>query len=183
MNGPEHMSFSLASRREMRHIDNEMTPNPYEPPRPYSPEQNPQAYYPQSAVVTTVDRTPFVLAAVGAWLAGAYWAALTLLILVGASSGNGSMTSVIMPFILIFLYAARGFNLFKGDPKAAQTILWLHGFGIFAAISQMASGGGIIVALQSVKILIHVFGGVTALLALRAVKEAIARQAASTRGL
>jgi hypothetical protein len=137
--------------------------NPYDAPRADGPP-----WQAQGAMSATTNRGPFILAAVGAWLASAYWAALTLLIGLGAAIGTTSPAQIVLPCVLIVLYAVRGLQLFKGDPNAARRILWLHGIGGLAAIVYMASGGGFIVALQGVKLLIHVFGGITAYLALRA---------------
>jgi hypothetical protein len=136
--------------------------NPYTPPAPPPPG-------PAYPGATPVNRTPFILAAVGAGLASAYWAALTLLIGLGAALGSGSTAQIIVPCILVVLYALRGWQIFKGDANAARRILWLHGVGGVVAIMQMASGSGILVALQSVKVIIHIFGGVTAYLAQRSV--------------
>lgn len=47
---------------------------------------------------------------------------------------------------------------------AARRILWLHGFGAVSALLQIASGGVVLFVLQGIKILIHIFGGVTAYL-------------------
>jgi hypothetical protein len=129
--------------------------NPYTPPG-----------YPQ-ATVASPTRTPFLLAAVGAWLAAAYWAALTLLIGVGAVMGSLSGVQIILPVVLVVLYVLRGTQLFKGDPNAARRILWLHGVGGVVAIVQVISGGGLFAILQGIKVAIHVFGGVTAYLAQR----------------
>jgi hypothetical protein len=151
-----------------------MTPNPYQPPQ-----------QPMRAAAPGVDvgaapagnRTLFVLAAVGAGLASLYWATLTLLIGLGVAIGSGSPVQIILPFVLIVLYAVRGYQLFQGDPLAARRILWLHGIGGLAAFAQMASAGGFWGALQGVKIVIHVFGGVMAFLALRSVTASPRRPA------
>jgi hypothetical protein len=111
------------------------------------------------------SRTLFVLAAAGAFLASAYWAALTLLIGAAAAAGGVSMTQVVLPIVLIALYAVRGFQILKGDVGAARRILWLHGIGALAALVQMANGGALLIALQAIKILIHIFGGTTAFMA------------------
>jgi hypothetical protein len=140
--------------------------NPYQPPEP--PRAAPA--YP-SAGAASANRTPFVLAAVGAGLASAYWAALTLLIGLGAALGSGSAAQVIVPCILVVLYAVRGWQIFKGDANAAKRILWLHGVGGVVAIMQMVSGSGVLVALQGVKVLIHVFGGITAIAASRTARS------------
>jgi len=126
-----------------------------------------------------MNRTPFILAGVGALLASVYWAGLTLLIGVGVASGSVSSMQVILPIVLIVLYALRGFQLFKGDPTAARRILWLHGVGGVMAVIQIASGSTLLVVLQSIKLLIHIFGGVTALLAQR---EFTRSQQAGLRG-
>ena len=138
-----------------------MNPNPYQPPGDYRPA---------GAGVATVNRTPFVLAAVGAWLAGAYWAAITLLLTFGVATGSVSAAQIILPCILIALYAMRGYQLFQGDPAAARRILWLHGVGGVAAIVYMMSGGAGVVVLNGIKVLIHIFGGITAVMAQRAFK-------------
>jgi hypothetical protein len=132
-----------------------MSPNPYNPP---------QAAYGVAEI--SANRTPFLLAAAGAWLASAYWAVLTLLIALRVTAGAGSATSLVLPFILIGLYAVRGYQLYKGDRRAAARILWLHGVGAVVAVFQAMSG--MLVVMQVIKVAIHVFGGVTALLALRA---------------
>jgi hypothetical protein len=146
-----------------------MNRNPYQAPQPPQ-APGPPGYPPGAAAV---NRTPFVLAAVGAGLASVYWAALTLLIGLGVALGSGSVTQVIVPGILIVLYAMRGWQIFKGDPNAARRILWLHGVGGVVAIMQMMQGSGLLVALQGVKVVIHVFGGVTAYLAQRAYADAV----------
>jgi hypothetical protein len=141
-----------------------MSQNPYQPPQPGRDVP--------VAVAAPVERGPFVLAAVGAWLASAYWAALTLLLGVGIAVGSVSGVQVILPCVLIALYAWRGVQLFRGDPAAARRLMWLHGFGGVAALMQIASGGGgFIVVLQGLKIAIHVFGGVTSYMALRAAQR------------
>jgi hypothetical protein len=137
--------------------------NPYQ-----APSGSGAPWQPQQAMPGSASRAPFILAAVGAWLASAYWAGLTLLVGVGAAFGNASPAQIVLPCVLIVLYALRGFQLSKGNPYAARRILWLHAIGGFAAIVYMASGAGFIVALQAVKLLIHIFGGVTAFLAVRA---------------
>ena len=137
-----------------------MNPNPYQPPN----AQGPLPYAPGGP---PPDRTMFVLAAVGAGLASAYWAGLTLLIGLGAAYGSVSGFQAILPIVLIVLYAVRGVQIFKGDPAAARRILWLHGIGAISAVIQIGSGGGLFVVLQGIKILIHIFGGVTAYLAQR----------------
>ncbi|AKU97603.1 hypothetical protein AKJ09_04267 [Labilithrix luteola] len=136
-----------------------MSPNPYQAPVPRDPYGAPAA---------PVNRTPVILAAVGAGLASLYWAGLTLLIGLAAASGAGSTFQVILPCVLIGLYALRGFQLVKGDPLAAKRLLWLHGMGGAMAVLQIANGGAFLVVLQSIKLVIHVFGAVTAHFAQRA---------------
>lgn len=131
--------------------------NPYQPPGP------PPGY----ARARPVSRTPFVLAGVGAFLASAYWALLTLLIGLASATGSASSMNLILPIVLIALYAWRGINVIKGDPASARSLLWLHGIGGFFAMTQLTHGGGIFVVLQGLKVLIHVFGGITAFLAHR----------------
>lgn len=145
-----------------------MNPNPYEAPGPDAADS------PRAAQVAS-ERLLFLLAAGGAILASLYWAALTLLIGLAAAFGSLSPAQLVLPCVLIALYAYRGFQLFKGDPNAAKRILWLHGAGGVVAIFQMAAGGGmLLLALQGTKVAIHIFGAVTAYLALRASQRAIA---------
>ncbi len=122
-----------------------------------------------------LDRTFPILGAVGAWLASGYWAVLTLLIGIGAASGAGSGMQVIIPCVLIGLYAWRGIQLFKGDPTAAKSLLWLHGMGAVMAVFQIFSGNVIVIVLYVMKMLVHVFGAVMAYLAQRAITEHMLR--------
>gem|GEM_PF-6072742 len=127
--------------------------NPYEPPGLYEPPQQP------------TSKTPFILAAIGAFAASLYWAGLTLLI--GLSEASG--VQMVMPFVLVGLYAFRGFQVYSGDPAAAQRLLWLHGIGAAMTVFQMTQGGdGVVMLLQGIKVGIHLFGGGTAYFALKA---------------
>jgi hypothetical protein len=141
--------------------------NPYQPPG-FDP-------WTDVAKAPAVDRTPFLLAAVGAGLASAYWAGLTLLIGVSAAARGTSGFQVVLPLVLIVLYAMRGMQVWKGDPSAARRLLWLHGVGGIYAIVQMAAGGPILMALNVIKAAIHVFGGVSAYLAQGAASRQRAR--------
>jgi hypothetical protein len=107
-----------------------------------------------------------MLAGLGAGLASLYWAGMTLLILVGTLAGSTSVVQLILPVVLIGLYAARAFQMLRGDVGAARSIVFLHAFGGLMAVLSMA-GGGIVMVLQGIKLLIHIFGGVTAFLASR----------------
>lgn len=69
---------------------------------------------------------------------------------------------IILPSLLIALYVMRGVQVFKGDPAAATGLLWLHGIGAVMTLVQLSSGAGPVFVLNVIKILIHVFGGVTA---------------------
>jgi hypothetical protein len=142
-----------------------MSPNPYQPPSEAT--ANPQI------ATMAGDRNLFILAGVGALLASAYWAALTLLIGVASAVGNVNPAQVILPVVLIVLYALRGFQLFKGNPAAAKRILWLHGVGGVVAVTQIMSGGSLVMVLNAVKVAIHIFGGVAAYLALRSYNRAM----------
>ncbi len=130
-----------------------MNQNPYESPA--------------HGYVTNDRSALYVLAGIGSALASLYWGALTLLIAFGVATGSVSGAQLILPAILIALYAMRAFQIFKGDPNAARRVLWLHGVGGVMAIVQMASGGPIFIVLQGIKVVIHVFGGITAYLAQR----------------
>lgn len=126
---------------------------------------------PQASVATQEQgsrRTLYMLAAIGAFLASVYWAGLTLLLALGVASGSVSGMQVILPVVLIVLYAFRGVQLWKGEPAAAQRILALHVVGGILAIVQMAGGNEIVMILHGIKLAIHLFGGVTAHLARRA---------------
>jgi hypothetical protein len=146
-----------------------MNGNPYEPPRPPGALSN--VPYPQ-APAPTVNRTPFVLAAVGAWCASGYWALMTLFVGIGVMNGSSSGVGLLLPVILIALYATRGVQIFKGDPAAVRRILWLHGIGALAALSQAAQSQGILAALQGLKVVINVGGLAAAFWALRSLRRA-----------
>ncbi len=120
-----------------------------------------------STLSTPVSRTPFLLAAIGAGSASLYWLGLTALLAFGAAVGSVSAAQVILPCVLIGMYAWRAIQISKGDPDAARKVLWLHGLGGITAIIQIASGGAFMFVLQGIKLGIHVFGGVTAYLASR----------------
>jgi hypothetical protein len=108
-----------------------------------------------------------ILAAVGAALASLYWGGMTLLLLLGAITGSTSALQLVLPALLIGLYALRAVQMLRGDVSAANRIVLLHVFGGFMAALSMISGGGLLIVLQSIKLAIHVFGGVTAFLASR----------------
>ena len=112
-------------------------------------------------------RTAFILAGIGAAFASLYWAGLTALLAFGVSAGRISGTQLILPCVLIGLYAVRSFQIFKGDPTAAKKVLWLHGVGGALALFQMFSGTPVLMVFQGIKVVIHLFGGVTAYLAQR----------------
>ncbi|MDB4993941.1 MAG: hypothetical protein JWM74_1373 [Myxococcaceae bacterium] len=143
------------------------SPNPYEAPRAHAVVDGAQAHLPASL------RAPFLLAAIGAWLASAYWAALTMLLAFGIATQGVSPMQVLFPCILIVLYAVRGYQLFKGNPAAAKRILWLHGVGVAVTLLNMvASHDSVLFVFQSIKVAINLFGGVTAYLAHRAFSHA-----------
>jgi hypothetical protein len=137
-----------------------MSPNPFEPPRAPAPTNDSPA------------RTYFVLASVGGFLAAGYWALLTALLGLGIAAGTISSTQIVLPAILIVLYIMRGAQILKGDVAATQRILWLHIVGGVVALLQMGSAGSILAVLQTIKIGIHVFGGITAFLARRVYLQA-----------
>ena len=114
-----------------------------------------------------MNRTPFILAAVGAGLTSLYWTALALLIGVAASTGSSNPLQVILPFVLIGLYAYRGYQVFQGEPAAANALLWLHGIGGVVSVMRMAGGDSIVILLYGIKIALHVFGAATAFWAMK----------------
>jgi hypothetical protein len=136
-----------------------MSPNPYQSPNDLR------------EVGAPLNRTPFILAGIGALLASVYWGVLTLLIGFAAATGAVSAFQVILPCILIALYALRGYQLFKGDPAAAKRVLWLHGLGALMAVIQISSGDTIVKVLYGIKVAIHLFGVVTAYMATKAYAE------------
>ena len=140
-----------------------MNQNPYQAPSMLvSSPQGPAA---------APNRTLFVLAGVGSLLACAYWAGMTLLLGLGMAMGTGSAFNLFFPVILIVLYAVRGLQILKGDVMATRRILWLHVVGSVAAVVQMMTGNVIMIALNAIKVCIHLFGGTTAVLATRSVND------------
>ncbi len=123
-----------------------------------------------------VSKPPFVLAAIGAALAGAYWAALTFLIGVGVAYGGTPSTQVLIPCLLIGLYAFRAWQLYKGEPAALRRIMFLQGVGAAMAIlGMLRNTSSMANVLQGVKLAIHVFGFVAGYLAKRQYDASLAR--------
>jgi hypothetical protein len=113
-----------------------------------------------------------VLAAVGAFAASAYWGLLTLLLVLATAAGGASATNVVLPVLLIGLYAWRGIQALKGDGAAVRSLLALHGIGGVLALLQLAGHtDAISLALQGLKVVIHLFGGVMAYLAHKAAQQ------------
>lgn len=128
--------------------------NPYESPTGGLPEPPSDAS----------RKTTFTLAAIGSGLAALYWAGLTVVIgLASAATDKVSPVQMILPCVLIGLYALRAFQIWKGDPNAARRVMWLHAVGGAMAVFNMVSGTPILIVLNIVKIAIHVFGGIFAL--------------------
>ena len=125
-----------------------MIPDPYKPPVPADIGE------------PTFSRRPFVLAAVASGLTSAYWSVLTLLILIGAGSADLSPVQVVLPLILIFLYAQRAMRVFNGDRSAANRLIGLHLIGGLMTVMRLAAGGFIV--LYVIKLVIHIFGALTA---------------------
>jgi hypothetical protein len=101
-------------------------------------------------------------AAIAAWLASAYWALMTALIVTGLAMGAGSGTALILPAALIALYAYRGYQVFGGDVGAANGLLVLHLVGGAVAVFQLMGADGVLMTLTGVKVAIHVVGAITA---------------------
>ncbi|MBS2032579.1 MAG: hypothetical protein JST54_32195 [Deltaproteobacteria bacterium] len=131
-----------------------MIPNPHQPPIPADLEE------------PSFNRRPFVLAAVASGLASAYWGVLTLLIVLGAGAGNMSPLNVVLPILLIFLYAQRAMRVFNGDRSAASRLIGLHLIGGLMTVMRLAAGGFLV--LYVIKLVIHIFGALTAYSASRA---------------
>jgi hypothetical protein len=108
------------------------------------------------------------LAGVGAFLAGGYWALVTLLTGVGVAAGSVSGFQIILPVVLIFLYVTRGYQIIKGNRSALRSILGLHAIGGLFAVVNALSGSPFVAVLHGIKVVIHIFGGLTAYLAWRA---------------
>jgi hypothetical protein len=120
-------------------------------------------------------RSPFVLlAAIGAGLASASWALMTVIMglaLLSPDSATSSPTMMLGPCLLIVLYAWRGIQIYQGDAGALTRILWLHGLGAVMSVVQFVTGGPLMWLLQGIKISTHIFGLVSAFLARRALFE------------
>ena len=119
------------------------------------------------------ERPSFLLAALGAWLAAGYWGVTSLLYGASVSNGKSSPVQVIMPLVLVGLYAWRGFQILKGDANAIRRIIWLHLFGGVMAILQIfLIQLPLVQIIYGVKILIHIFGAITGKLARDKLKSA-----------
>ena len=129
----------------------------------FNPYQRP-TFDPEHGGLPPGNRTAVLLAVAGAFLAAAYW---TVLILLMFASGAGSAMSplqIVLPLIVIALYAMRGVQLYRGDTRMATNLMWLHVLGgLFTAYALARPGAAY--ALHGVKLAIHVFGAVTAYLA------------------
>jgi hypothetical protein len=139
-----------------------MNANPYEPPTAFAGTMNAET------------RGPFYLAGIAALFASGYWALLTVLTIFGAYAGTVSGFRVIMPIVLVALYAMRGMALFKGDAVAAKRLIGLHIVGAIVAVLQVFTTGGFFVVLFGAKVAINVFGAITAYLAVKANERAMA---------
>lgn len=124
-------------------------------------------YQPPGADVPVPRTTATTLAALGAWAASGYWALLTGLIGLGALVGTVSAMQLILPVVLIGLYAVRGWQLFRGDTRVARNLLLLHVVGGLVSLLEIASGAAVVQVLYGGKLLVHGFGAVTAWLATR----------------
>jgi hypothetical protein len=115
-------------------------------------------------------RGTFLLAAIGAWFAAAYWALMTGLYGLGAALGSGSVVNLLLPGVLIVLYILRGMQVLRGDAGAARRLLVLHCVGGAVALLNVAGASSfpLVMGLHCVKLLVHVFGGIGAEMARRA---------------
>ena len=87
----------LATASATRPEGKDMT-NPYQPPA-------------GADAMVAAERGKFVLAAIGAFLAAGYWALVTALTGLGAMMGTGSPANLVLPVVLIGLYAVRGYQI------------------------------------------------------------------------
>lgn len=139
-----------------------MEPNPYQPPRSSD----------QPSTQAESNRKLFLLAGIGAALAGGYWALVGAVVALGSASGAFSAGSLFPPLLAIAFYGSRAYRIFKGDAASAvRDLVWLHAIGLIAVAIRMFSGSTLLMALQGVKIAIHIFGGVAAYLAKRSEQQ------------
>ena len=119
------------------------------------------------------NRSLVVLTTVGAALASTIWGAFAALAMYGAMNGvTISNTQLALSVVLVVLYALRAYKVYNGDLSAARRLVWLHAIGAIASIAVVAQLGGafpILTALYAAKIVVHVFGGIPALLLSRRV--------------
>lgn len=133
----------------------------------YRPQMSDASFQPEEP---ELRRSPSLqgastLAAIGGFAAAAYWALLTALIGISGLSA----IQMLLPFVLIALYAYRGYQLMKGNVSAANNLMWLHGIGAVMTVFQLTTGNAAQVLL-GVKIVIHAFGLVTALVVVQKAK-------------
>lgn len=156
----------------------EMPSNPYEAPRPTPPGEM------QGATQGRPSRTPFILAGIGAVVASAYWAAVTVALWTASASRFGF--HVVIPCVLMGLCAVRGFQVLKGDFAAAKKLLWIHCLAgaLVLTLFEVVSGGTLFIVLQGVRFdlngkvvggAIHVFGALTAYVVARRAPAPIQR--------
>jgi hypothetical protein len=87
---------------------------------------------------------------------------MSLLLGLGAALGSGSIMRLFLPTLLVAFYFLRGVQVMKGDVTAARRLLWLHVIGGGVACLNMASATGVVMGFHAVKLIIHLFGGITA---------------------
>lgn len=128
-----------------------------------NPDPNPYAAPTAQPVedARTRTRTQFLLAGVGACLAALWWGLVAVLAFFGSRTDTPPL-QVVLPVVLVGLYGFRGLQLFKGDVRAAQRLIYLHAVGAVVAILQMSSNLQLVVVFNGVKAAINVFGALTA---------------------
>jgi hypothetical protein len=106
-----------------------------------------------------------VMTTVGAVLAALYWGTLGVLNATGKLYGvKPDGFQMFLPFVLVVLYAMRGYKVFEGDHRSARNLMWLHGVGGVLAIVQIAMGmlPTFVIGLYAAKVAIHIIGGIPA---------------------
>jgi hypothetical protein len=107
-------------------------------------------------------RSRLTWAAVASGAASIYWALLTLLTARVVASKELSATQLVFPVILVGLYAFRAIQTYRGNAQAVVSLLYLNGLGAIISLYNMRGATQVVIVLQGVKVLIHIFGLITA---------------------
>ena len=78
---------------------------------------------------------------------------------------------LVMPIVLVALYAMRAYRVYTGDLRSARNLAWLHALGaIVAVVNIVQFNTPIITVLYGIKVVVHVVGGVPAFLLSRSAR-------------